>query len=107
MLELGDGIMTQVGLVKADSEGLFGVSWEAKLVPWVPDAAKHLQVRLMVCTHMNAREYRGQTLTLHPLRPHCVWSSMKKNMVGFSCQYLLRGQQSGGVEAAPTGGGGE
>lgn len=60
VLKVEDEFMTQFGQDRADSEELICVSLKAKLVLWVPDAVKQLQVRLIVCAHMDSRGHRGQ-----------------------------------------------
>lgn len=60
MLKVEGEFMTQFGQDRADSEGLVRISLAAKLVLWIPDAVKQLQVRLIVCAHMDSRGHRGQ-----------------------------------------------
>lgn len=72
VLKLGDEFMTQFGQDRADSEGQIRVSVADKLVLWVSDAVKHLQMRLIVCAHTHPRGSRSQPSTLHILEPYCT-----------------------------------
>lgn len=63
--ELEYELVTQFGQAEADSVGLFNVSWAEKVNMWIPDASKHLQVRLIVCAHIGACGHRGQASTLN------------------------------------------
>ena len=48
-----------VGLAVLDDEGLFRIHARGRHVLCIPDSAKQLQVRLMVCAHMRDAGHRG------------------------------------------------
>lgn len=87
-LQPEDEVMTQYGQDNSDDEGLFGVSWAGKLILWVLDAAKQIQVRLMVCAHMGARCHCGHAFPPQAPKPYCVRSSREKGVADFIQQRL-------------------
>lgn len=61
-----------LGRIFKDDEDLFRVnlSIDGRDVLWIPDTAKKLQVRLMVCAHMKEEGHRGSAATLQRNREY-------------------------------------
>ena len=55
---------------------------------WVPPAERPLQVRLMVCAHMQEAGHRGICATMHRLEAYCLWEGMKEEVAEFVQQCL-------------------
>ena len=68
----------------------------------IPDSAKQLQVRLMICAHMRDAGYRGVAAKLVRLQEVCVWSGMEAQIREFVRQCLHRADtRSGDVVPRP------
>ena len=50
---------TPVGRATKDNEDLFCVGLDGRDVLWIPEQAKEMQTRLMVCSHMKDAGHRG------------------------------------------------
>ena len=55
---------------------------------FVPPAERSLQVRFMVCAHMQEAGHRGICATMHRLGAYCVWEGMKEDVTEFVQQCL-------------------
>ena len=66
-----------LGSVVRCENGLYRVDYGGMQVIWVPPAERSLQVRLMVCAHMQEDGHRGICATMHRLGAYCVWEGMK------------------------------
>ena len=55
---------------------------------FVPPAERSLQVRFMVCAHMQKAGHRGICATMHRLGAYCVWEGMKEDVTEFVQQCL-------------------
>jgi len=66
--------MDKTGFVAKDEEGLFRVTVDGRSVLWIPEKAKDLQTRPMVCAHMKEAGHRGSVATLQRLQEYCCWS---------------------------------
>lgn len=53
-----------IGGVVEDDEGLYRLVIDGQNVLWIPDDAKELRLRLMVCAHMKEAGHRGSAATL-------------------------------------------
>ena len=69
-----------VGLAVLDDEGLFRIHARGRLVLWIPDSDKQLQVRLMICAHTRDAGHRGVAATLVRVQEFGVWSGMEAQM---------------------------
>lgn len=57
-------------------------------VLWIPDDAKDLQLRLMVCAHMTEAGHRGSVATLQRVKEYCGWANMDAQVREFVNQRL-------------------
>ena len=57
-------------------------------VLWIPEQAKEMQTRLMVCAHMKDAGHRGVAVTLQRLQGYCCWFRMEVHVTEFVKQYL-------------------
>ena len=77
-----------IGRVVKDDEDLFRVKINGRNVLWIPDTARDLQMRLMVCAHMKEAGHRGAAATLQRLQEYCCWSKMDQDVTEFVRQCL-------------------
>ena len=73
-------VATPLGTVTRGEDGLNRVSYQGRLVLWVPEEARELQPRLMAFAHMQDAGHRGVRATTHRLGAYCVWVYMEKNI---------------------------
>ena len=66
-----------LGSVVRGENGLYRVDYGGMQVIWVPRAERSLQVRFMMCAHMQEAGHRGICATMHRLGAYCVWEGMK------------------------------
>lgn len=76
MIAASISLTTPVGKAWLDEEILFRIKVDDKPVLWIHSQDKSLQVRLMVCGHMNEARHRGVAATLQRLKEYCFWSRM-------------------------------
>ena len=72
-----------LGSVVRGEDGLYRADYGGMQLIWVPPAKRSLQVRLMVCAHMQEAGHRGICATRHRLRAYCVWKGMKEDVTEF------------------------
>ena len=65
-------VATPLGTVTHGEDGLYRVSYQGRMVLWVPEEERELQARLMVCAHMQDAGHRGVRATTHRLGAYCV-----------------------------------
>ena len=90
-VSLGDpdaSFTDDIGRVVKDDEDLFRVKINGRNVLWIPDTARDLQMRLMVCAHMKEAGHRGAAATLQRLQEYCCWSKMDQDVTEFVRQCL-------------------
>ncbi|CAB1109830.1 unnamed protein product [Ectocarpus sp. CCAP 1310/34] len=93
-----------LGRVAPDDEGLFRVMIDGRKVLWIPDTARDMQLRLMLCAHMKEAGHRGVTATMHRLREYCCWSTMDRDVKEFVQQCLhCMDSKSGEIVPRPFG----
>ena len=80
--------LTPLGTVTRGEDGVYRVSYQGKMVLWVPEEERELQARLMVCEHMQDAGYRSVRTTTHRLGAYCAWDNMEKNKAKFIRQCL-------------------
>ena len=73
-------LMTNVGQVSLDTEGLFRLPVIVRAVLWIPGGAKQPQARLMVCAHMKEAGHRGAVAILLRLSEYCCWFCMEEHV---------------------------
>ena len=94
-----------LGSVVRGQNGLDSVDYGGMQVIWVPPAERSLQVRLMVCAHMQEAGHRGICATMHRLGAYCVWEGMKEDVAEFVQQCLhCVDSRAGNVVPRPLGG---
>ena len=93
-----------LGSVVRGENGLYRVDYGGMQVIWVPPAERSLQVRLMVCAHMQEAGHRGICATMHRLGAYCVWEGMKEDVTEFVQQCLhCVDSRAGNVVPRPLG----
>ena len=84
--------------------GLYRIDYGGMQVIWVPPAMRSLQVRFMVCAHMQEAGHRGICATMHRLAAYCVWEGMKEDVTEFAQQCLhCVDSRAGNVVPRPLG----
>ena len=81
-------LATPLGTVTRGEDGLYRVSYQGRMVLWVPEEERELQARLMVCAHMQDAGHRGLRATNHRLGAYCAWDNMEKDIAKFVRQCL-------------------
>ena len=81
-------VATPLGTVTRGEDGLYRVSYQGRLVLWVPEEERELQARLMVRAHMQDTGHRGVRATTHRLGAYCLWDNMDKDIAKFIRQCL-------------------
>ena len=81
-------VASTLGTVTRGEDGLYRVSYQGKMVLWVPEEECELQARLMVCAHMQDAGHRGVRATTHRLGAFCVWDKMEKKIAKLIRQCL-------------------
>ena len=81
-------VATPLGTVARGEDGLYRVSYQGRIMLWVPEDERELQARLMVCAQMQDSGHLGVRTTTHRLGAYCVWDNMEKDIVKFIRQCL-------------------
>ena len=93
-----------VGRATKNNEDLFRVGLDGRDVLWIPEQAKEMQTRLMVCTHMKDPGHRGLVATLQQLQGYCSWFHMEVHVTEFVEQCLhCMGSKAGEKIPRPLG----
>ena len=93
-----------LGRVVRGENGLQRVDCGGVQVIWVPPAERSLQVRLMVCAHIQEAGHRDICATMHRLGVYCVWKGMKEDVTEFVQQCLhCVDSRAGNVVPLPSG----
>ena len=79
---------TSVGRATKDNEDLFRVGLDGRDVLWIPEQAKEMQTRLMVCVYMKGAGHRGVVATLQRLQRYCCWFRIEVHVTEFVKQCL-------------------
>lgn len=86
--DAASSFVSPIGRAVKDHEGLYRVLVDDRNVLWVPDDARELQVRLMVCAHMQEAGHRGYAATLQRLKESVVglaWASRSEISLNNAC----------------------
>ena len=81
-------VATPLGTVARGEDVLYRVSYQGRMVVWVPEEERELQARLMVCAHMQDAGHHGLRATTHRLGAYCAWDNMEKGIVKFVRQCI-------------------
>ena len=81
-------VATPLGTMTRGEDEVYRVSYQERMVLWVPEEERELQARLMVCAHMQDAEHRGVRSTTHRLGAYCAWDNMEKDTAKFVRQCL-------------------
>ena len=81
-------VATPLGTVTRGEDRLYRVSYQGRMVLWVPEEERELQARLMVCAHMQDAGHRGVTATTHRLGAYCASDNMEKDIAKLIHQCL-------------------
>ena len=87
MVSGASSFTTPVGRATKDNEDLFRVGLDGRDVLWIPEQAKEMQTRLMVCAHMEDAGHWGVVAVLQRLQGYC-WFCMEVHVTGFVKQCL-------------------
>ena len=68
-------VATPLGTVTRGEDGVYRVSYQGRMVMWVPEEEPELQARLMVCAHMQDAEHSGVRATTHRLAAYGAWDN--------------------------------
>ena len=63
-------VATPLGTVACGEDGVYRVSFQGRMVLWVPEEERELQARFMVCAHMKDAGHHGVRATAHRLRAY-------------------------------------
>ena len=64
-----------------DEDGVYHVSFQRRMVLWVPEKERELRARLMVCAHMQDAGHRGVRATAHRLGAYYARDNMEKSEI--------------------------
>ena len=81
-------LTTSVGSATKDNEDLFRVRLDGRDVLWIPEHAKEMQTRLMVCASMKDARHRGVVATLQRLQGYWCWFRTEIHVTEFVKQCL-------------------
>ena len=88
MVSSASSFTTPIGRATKDNEDLFRVELDGREVWWIPEQAKEMQTRLMVCLQINEAGHRGIVATFQRLQGYCCWFRMGIHVTEFVKQYL-------------------
>lgn len=94
-------VETRAGLAQRGSDDAYRVVINGESVFYIPDRAKRLQTRLIVCAQITESGHRGVTATLARLRPSYVWSGMGGAVQEFLRQCFRCAHSKGGAIVVP------
>ena len=95
---------TPVGRTMKDNADLFRVGLDGRDVLWIPEQAKEIQTRRMVCAHMKEAGHGGIVATLQRLQGYCCWFHKEANVIEFVKQCLhCMDSKAGKGNSATTG----
>lgn len=88
---------TLPGLAHLGSDASYRVVLNGEPNFWIPDGAKQIQARLIVCAHITKSGHRSVAATLARLPPFCMWSGKEAAIREFVCRCLHRADFKGGA----------
>ena len=81
-------VTTPLRTVTRGEGGVYCVSYQGRIVLWVPEEERELQARLMVCAHMQDTGHHAVRATTHSLGAYYAWDNMEKDIAKFVRQCL-------------------
>ena len=81
-------VATLLGTVTRDEDGVYRVSYQGRMVLWVPEKEHDMQGRLVVCARRQDTGHCGVSATTHRLGAYCAWDNMEKDIAKFVRQCL-------------------
>ena len=97
-------VATPLGTVTRGEDGMYRVSYQGRMVLWVPEEEREPQARLRVCAHIQDAGHGGVRATTHRLGAYCVWDNMEKDIVKFIRRCLhCTDSKAGNVMPRPLG----
>ena len=88
MVRGASSFTTPVGCAMINNTDLFCVELDGQDILWIPEQAKEMQTRLVVCDHMKDAEHRGVVAALQLLQGYCSWFRLKVRVTEFVKQCL-------------------
>ena len=81
-----------------DNEDLFRMGLYGRNVLWIPEQAKEMQTRVMVCAYIKDVGHRGVVTTLQWLQGYCSWFRTEVHVTEFvkqclHCMYSKAGEK--------------
>ena len=76
-------IATPLGTMTRGEDRLYRVSYQERMVLWVPEEERELQARLLVGAHIQDAGHRGVRATTHRLGAYCAWDDVEKDIAKF------------------------
>ena len=89
-------------IVARGGNGSYRVDYGGMQVIWVPPEERSLQVRLMVCAHLQDAGHRSICATMYRLEAYCFWEGMEEEKV--SLELCKIGCRMGNHSGTPEGG---
>ena len=98
------GVATPLGTGTRGEDGLYRVSYQGRMVLWIPEEERELQAQLMVCAHMQDARHRVVKAATHRLEAYCAWDNMDKDSAKFIRQCLhCTDSKAGNAVSRPLG----
>ena len=88
MVRGASSLTTSTGRATKNNEDLFRVGLDGPDVSWIPEQAKEMQTRLMVCAHMKEAGHRGFVAILERPQGYCSRFRMEVHVTEFVKQCL-------------------
>ena len=88
MVSCASSLTTPVCRATKDNKDLFRVGLDGRDVLWIPEQAKKIQTRLIVCAHMKDAGHWGVVAPLQQLQVYCSWFRMEVHVIEFVKQCL-------------------
>ena len=83
MVSGASSFTTPVGRATKDNKDLLRVGLDGRDVLWIPEQAKEMQMRLLVCIHMKDTGHGGVVVTLQRLQGYCCRFRMEVDVTEF------------------------
>ena len=89
---------TPVDHATKNNEDLFRMGLDGRNVLWIPEQAKEMQTRVMVCANIKDAGHRGVVTTLQWLQGYCSWFRTEVHVTEFvkqclHCMYSKAGEK--------------
>ena len=97
-------VATPLGAVTCGEDRVYRVSYQGRMVLWVPEQESELQARLMVYAHIKGAGRRGVRATTHRLGAYYALDNLEKDIAAFVRQFVhCVGSKAGNAMPRPLG----